>query len=155
VTLARRIADRFLLRTAVIREEDGQYCVRSPDNPDWNGGCYDTKGEAEDRLKQVEFFKRQAGELKSVWMVRDWTNNMEYLHDMVWEEDIDRLPRYILGGGNSWWDEHTKLFTDEQSAMADFERRMKPIDRRMAQKGLYRHMHSDGRIIYVSIPDDS
>ena len=42
---------------AVIRKEKGQYCVRSPNNPDWNGGCYDTKDEAEDRLKQVEFFK--------------------------------------------------------------------------------------------------
>ena len=47
-------------REAVIREEDGQYCVRSPSNPDWSGGCFDTKGEAEDRLKQVEYFKRQA-----------------------------------------------------------------------------------------------
>ena len=46
--------------TAVIRKEKGQFCVRSPNNPDWNGGCFDTKGEAEDRLKQVEFFKRQA-----------------------------------------------------------------------------------------------
>jgi len=46
--------------TSVIRKEKGQYCVRSPNNPDWNGGCYDSKGEAEKRLKQVEFFKRQA-----------------------------------------------------------------------------------------------
>jgi len=46
--------------TAVIRKEDGKFCVRSPDNPDWNGGCYDTKGEAEKRLRQVEFFKRQS-----------------------------------------------------------------------------------------------
>lgn len=46
--------------TGVIRKEKGQYCVRSPNNPDWNGGCFDTKGEAEDRLRQVEFFKRQA-----------------------------------------------------------------------------------------------
>ncbi len=46
-----------MLRTAVIRKEKGQYCVRSPNNPDWNGGCYDTKGEAEDRLKAVEYFK--------------------------------------------------------------------------------------------------
>jgi hypothetical protein len=45
-------------KKAVIREEGGKFCVRSPNNPDWNGGCYDTKGEAEDRLKEVEFFKR-------------------------------------------------------------------------------------------------
>ncbi len=58
--LAPRVARRFeaeMLRTAVIRKEKGQYCVRSPNNPDWNGGCYDTKGEAEDRLKAVEYFK--------------------------------------------------------------------------------------------------
>lgn len=45
---------------AVIREEKGQYCVRSPNNPDWNGGCYDTKGEAEERLQEVEFFKSKS-----------------------------------------------------------------------------------------------
>lgn len=49
-----------MLRSAVIREENGKWCVRSPDNPDWSGGCYDTKEEAEERLRQVEYFKRQA-----------------------------------------------------------------------------------------------
>jgi len=44
---------------AVIRKEKGEYCVRSPNNPDWNGGCYKSKAEAEARLKQIEFFKRQ------------------------------------------------------------------------------------------------
>ena len=43
--------------TSVIRKEKGQYCVRSPNNPDWNGGCYDSEAKAKDRLKQVEFFK--------------------------------------------------------------------------------------------------
>lgn len=47
-------------KEAVIRKEKGEYCVRSPNNPNWNGGCYKSKGEAEKRLKQVEFFKRQA-----------------------------------------------------------------------------------------------
>lgn len=44
---------------AVIRKEGDEYCVRSPDNPDWNGGCYKSRGAAEKRLKQVEFFKSQ------------------------------------------------------------------------------------------------
>jgi hypothetical protein len=44
-------------RVAVIRKEKGEYCVRSPNNPDWNGGCYTTKDKAEDRLKEVELFK--------------------------------------------------------------------------------------------------
>lgn len=54
-SVVRRVARRFL---AVIREEKGEYCVRSPHNPDWNGGCYPSKGEAEERLKAVEYFKR-------------------------------------------------------------------------------------------------
>lgn len=45
----------------VIRKENGKYCVRSPNNPDWNGGCYGSKGAAEKRLKQVEFFKHKGG----------------------------------------------------------------------------------------------
>ena len=44
-------------KVAVIRKEKGQYCVRSPNNPDWDGGCYDTEEEAKKRLQQVEFFK--------------------------------------------------------------------------------------------------
>jgi hypothetical protein len=55
--LAKRVADRHL--EAVIRKEKGEYCVRSPDNPDWSGGCYPTKEEAKKRLQQVEFFKHK------------------------------------------------------------------------------------------------
>lgn len=47
-------------KEGVVRKEKGEYCVRSPNNPDWNGGCYPSKEKAEARLKQVEFFKRQA-----------------------------------------------------------------------------------------------
>ena len=55
--IARRVAERFL--QAVIRKEKGQYCVRSPDNPDWNGGCYDSEEKAKERLRQVEYFKHK------------------------------------------------------------------------------------------------
>ena len=44
---------------AVIREEDGKYCVKSEKGGTWSGGCYDTKEKAEERLRQVEFFKRR------------------------------------------------------------------------------------------------
>ena len=44
-------------RVAVIRKEKGKFCVRSPYNPDWNGGCYDTEDEAKKRLHEVEYFK--------------------------------------------------------------------------------------------------
>lgn len=53
------VAARYLAKTAVIRKEDGKFCVRSPDNPDWSGGCYDTEEEAKERLQQVEFFKHK------------------------------------------------------------------------------------------------
>ncbi len=46
---------------AVIRKEGDEWCVRSPDNPDWSGGCYKSKGAAEKRLQQVEFFKHKGG----------------------------------------------------------------------------------------------
>lgn len=44
-------------RTSYIKEEKGKYCVKSEKNPDWSGGCYETKEKAEKRLKQVEMFK--------------------------------------------------------------------------------------------------
>lgn len=50
-----------LTKLAYIKkiQEDGKtkYEVKSESNPDWSGGKYDTKEEAEDRLRQVEFFK--------------------------------------------------------------------------------------------------
>jgi hypothetical protein len=33
------------------------YCVKSEKNPDWSGGCYPTKAEADKRLQTVEMFK--------------------------------------------------------------------------------------------------
>lgn len=44
-------------KTSYISKEKGKYCVKSRNNPDWSGGCYDTKKEAEKRLKQVEAIK--------------------------------------------------------------------------------------------------
>jgi hypothetical protein len=144
----------YMLLTAVIREEDGKYCVRSPHNKDWNGGCFDTKGEAEKRLQQVEYFKRQAAEIKTVWIVRDWNNRIERVSEICWPEPVEDLPKYVLGTGLSLWErENTKLFTDESSAMKDLEKRLQVVDKMHEKAGLYRHMHSDGRIIYVSVPD--
>jgi hypothetical protein len=61
MTLAERVAQRFL--ESVVRKEKGKgYCVKSPNNPDWNGGCYPSKAEAEKRLQQVEYFKRQGSD---------------------------------------------------------------------------------------------
>lgn len=57
MTSAKRVVARYKL--AIIRKEKGEYCVESPNNPDWNGGCYPSKEKAEDRLKQVEYFKHK------------------------------------------------------------------------------------------------
>lgn len=43
----------------VIRKEGDEWCVRSPNNPDWSGGCYKSKEKAKKRLRQIEFFKHQ------------------------------------------------------------------------------------------------
>ena len=53
--LIRRVVARF--KIAVIRKEHGEFCVRSPDNKEWNGGCFKSEGEAEKRLEQVEWFR--------------------------------------------------------------------------------------------------
>jgi hypothetical protein len=49
----------FVKHVGYVKKEKGKYCVHSETNKDWNGGCYDTKGEADKRLQQVEFFKHK------------------------------------------------------------------------------------------------
>jgi 8-oxo-dGTP pyrophosphatase MutT (NUDIX family) len=46
---------------ALIREEGGKFCVRSPTNSTWSGGCFDSKGEAKKRLTEIEYFKKKDG----------------------------------------------------------------------------------------------
>lgn len=36
---------------------EDEWCVVSPNNPDWSGGCYPSKNRAEKRLDEVEMFK--------------------------------------------------------------------------------------------------
>jgi len=51
--------------TSYIKKTKGKgYCVKSKDSPDWSGGCYPTKGEAQKRLNQVEMFKHMKGKKK-------------------------------------------------------------------------------------------
>ena len=40
---------------SVVRKTPNGYCVKSEKNPDWSGGCYPTKGEAEKRSENVEY----------------------------------------------------------------------------------------------------
>jgi predicted RNA-binding Zn-ribbon protein involved in translation (DUF1610 family) len=56
--VASRIASDSDDRVSYIKKTPGKgYCVKSKSSPDWSGGCYPTKGEAEKRLDQVEMFK--------------------------------------------------------------------------------------------------
>jgi hypothetical protein len=44
--------------TSYVKKTKGKgYCVKSEHNPDWSGGCYPTKAEANKRLEQVEAAK--------------------------------------------------------------------------------------------------
>ena len=45
----------------MIRKRGHRWCVLSPNNPEWSGGCYDTKKEAQERLRQVERAKYARG----------------------------------------------------------------------------------------------
>lgn len=101
------------------------------------------------------FLVRQAGGTQTVWVVRDWNNRIEYVRELVFPEPVDQLVNYIRGADQSWEKENMKMFPDEVSAMKELERRMEAVDKMYLKQGLYRHMHSDGRIIYVSVPDNS
>ncbi len=62
--LSRRVVALYQKRAeekeAIVRKEKGKgYCVKSPDNSDWSGGCYPSEGEAKKRLEQVEYFKHK------------------------------------------------------------------------------------------------
>ena len=52
-------------RIARIVKEDGKYCVKSEDpSSTWSGGCYKSKGEAEKRLREIEYFKHKSAAIK-------------------------------------------------------------------------------------------
>lgn len=61
-----KVMERYICSdevTSVIRKEKGEFCVRSPNNKDWNGGCYKSKEKAEERLRQVEYFKHKSADI--------------------------------------------------------------------------------------------
>jgi hypothetical protein len=55
-----------------------------------------------ERVAAAFLVRRQAGEIKTVWVVRDWNNRIEYLRELVWPEPVDQLVNYIRGAGRSW-----------------------------------------------------
>lgn len=65
-----------LNKIAIIVEENGKFCVRSPKNKKWNGGCFYTRAAAEKRLAEVEAFKHMKGGL-----LRPFSKKAEVLID--------------------------------------------------------------------------
>ena len=58
LSIAARVALEPADKTGVVRKTPGKgYCVKSEKNPDWSGGCYQSKAEAKSRLEQVEAAK--------------------------------------------------------------------------------------------------
>jgi len=56
ISVALRIAG--MESVSYVKKEKGKgYCVKSEHNPDWSGGCYPSKEEANKRLEQVEAAK--------------------------------------------------------------------------------------------------
>lgn len=92
---------------AYVKKVPGKgYCVKSKSNPDWSGGCYPTKGEAQKRLQQVEMFKSLKGKKKkkSSKIAIDVTKHtLEELDEMFGEHGYDV----------------TKLSLDEAQEIAD------------------------------------
>ena len=86
---------------------------------------------------------------RTVWVVRDWDHRTEYIREICFPVDAS-----VLEDKNPpSWAKHCSVFKDEVTAMMDMERRMKAVDKWQGKHGYFRHMHSDGRIIYVNSPD--
>ena len=83
---------------------------------------------------------------RTVWVVRDWDNRTEYVREIC-------FPMTAAEFKAGTWPEGVETFSTEDAAMKDLERRMKSVDKMQGKHGYYRHMHSDGRIIYVNTPD--
>jgi hypothetical protein len=104
------------------------------------------------RVLSRYWVRHVAGDVEQVWVVKDWDNRTEYLRDCVWPVAASDVVT-LVNGTSLMRRGNPKMFKTEAAAMRDFERRMKPVDAMMLRQGLYRHMHSDARIIYVSVPD--
>lgn len=103
---------------------------------------------AENVAKRVlsRWARRIAGQ---VWIVKDWDNRTEYLHDCVWSVDAADVDS-LVNGTSLMRRGNPRFFKTEAGAMREFERRMKGVDAMMLAGGYYRHMHSDGRIIFIN-----
>lgn len=84
-------------KKSYIAKEKNKYCVKSRNNPDWSGGCYNTKAESEKRLAQVEAIKhaKKADDGKDN---KDLTSIIKYLEEAGLVKDAKQLKNieYLL-----------------------------------------------------------
>jgi len=80
----------------VIKKRKGKWCVLSPNNPDWSGGCYRTKKEAEARLRQVEKAKYARRGQRGVrgldqltGIVKDYVKRIREMRQLEEQADIE------------------------------------------------------------------
>ena len=73
------------IQSKIVKTKGKGYCVKSEKpGSDWSGGCYPTKGEAEDRLKDVEMFKHMKASLDTLVFATDgFINNDDELGDRM------------------------------------------------------------------------
>jgi len=60
VRIAKQIVKSRVAKTHIVKTKDG-YCIKSTKNKHWNGGCYKTKEQAEDRNDQIAMFYHMNG----------------------------------------------------------------------------------------------
>lgn len=77
-------------KDAKVVQRGSQWCVESEDNPDWSGGCYPTKGEAESRLGEVEYFKSKGSAMrKTAEIIDELVPDEQVEEEQVEEEQVE------------------------------------------------------------------
>jgi hypothetical protein len=73
--------------------------------------------------------------LVTVWLVRDPTTRST-LEDILWEQEVARLDRYILGSPtNAWTSENHAVYATREEAEEDARARFAKMRERLAQMG--------------------
>lgn len=84
--------------TGIVKKIPGKgYCVRSEKNPDWSGGCYPTKGEADERLKQVEKFKhmkKNSAESAEADNVKTSQQEQQAKAPPGWKKTVEKMKKH-------------------------------------------------------------
>jgi len=141
-----------LMLTAYIEKLDnGKYEVKSKDNPDWSGGTYDTKEEAEARLKQCEQFSHMEGAMNRLGvtvkhlLVSGRPNAvgegpvMRYIEKgyrviIPQMDDPSDVEAFIFPKGTSndivkkWFDEHASYYSEEGGMERLFKKEKENIE---------------------------